>query len=149
MYNVIDIIKMLKSMSIYQNDNKWIAKFNISTSCLVFMGLIPTCTISKPIKPRILLHYLCLIVVRGLLNNMCTLGESFEAIPKQHEIDFVYHKDEIMSDKDEDQQKKAINVVTKFMYSNKIWKLIETSKEIKPIEYKQAYRMEKKSRQKY
>ena len=42
MYNVRDIDWMLKSMSIHQRDNKGIVKFNFLTSCLTFMGSIPT-----------------------------------------------------------------------------------------------------------
>ena len=42
MYNVRDMGWMIKSMSIHQMDSKEIIKFNFITSCLAFMGSIPT-----------------------------------------------------------------------------------------------------------
>ena len=41
MYNVRDMGRMLKSMSIHQRDSKRIVKSNFVTSCLAFRGSIP------------------------------------------------------------------------------------------------------------
>ena len=41
MYNIRDMGRMLKSMSIYQKDRKGIVKSNYVTSCLAFRVSIP------------------------------------------------------------------------------------------------------------
>ena len=67
------------------------------------------------------------------------LGESFDAIIEEHEIDSIDY-DEAMSDVDVHLWKKAIKVELESIYSNQVWELIEALEGIKPIWCKCVYK---------
>ena len=64
------------------------------------------------------------------------LGESFEAIVVEHEIDLINY-DEAMSDVDAHLWKKTMKAKLESMYSNQVWELLEAPEGIKPIGCKQ------------
>ena len=58
------------------------------------------------------------------------LGESFESIAVEHEIDLINY-DEAMSDVDAHLWKKTMKAKLESMYSNQVWELVEAPEEIK------------------
>ena len=55
------------------------------------------------------------------------LGESFETIPEEHEINFMDYDETISSD-DVILWQGVMEVELKSMYSNRVWDLVETPK---------------------
>ena len=76
-------------------------------------------------------------------NRFMYLGESFEAIQKEHEIDLI-DCDEVMSSNDVILWQQAMEANFESMYFNRIWDLVEASEGIKPIGCKWVYKREKK-----
>ena len=71
------------------------------------------------------------------------LGESFEAIPKEHEIDLRDY-DEAMSSDDAILWQRAIEAELESMCFNEVWDLVETLEEIKPIGCKWVYKRKRR-----
>ena len=71
------------------------------------------------------------------------LGEFFEVIPEEHEIDPIDY-DETMSSDDTILWQGAMEAKLEFMYSNRVQDLVETPEEIKPTECKWVYKRKKK-----
>ncbi|RVX11204.1 hypothetical protein CK203_019597 [Vitis vinifera] len=70
------------------------------------------------------------------------LRESFEAIPKEHEIDPIDY-DEAMSSDETILWQGATKVELESMYTNRVWDLVEALEEIKPIGCKWFYKRER------
>ena len=73
------------------------------------------------------------------LDRFMYLREFFEAIPKEHEINPIYY-DEVMSNDDIILWQGTMEVELEFMYSNRVWDLIEALEGIKPIGRKWVYK---------
>ena len=71
------------------------------------------------------------------------LGEFFEVIPEEHEIDPIDY-DETMSSDDTILWQGAMEAKLEFMYSNRVQDLVETPEEIKPTECKWVYKRKKR-----
>ena len=71
------------------------------------------------------------------------LGESFDTIPKECEIDPMNYN-EVMSNVDAQLWQGFMKVGLKFMYFNKVWELVEVLEEIKPIGCKFIYKRKRR-----
>ena len=82
------------------------------------MDPVPTIFVSSTSMPR----HSGRVVIQP--DRFMYLGEFFESIPKEHEIDLINY-DETMSNVDVHLCQKAIEANLKSMYSNQVWELVE------------------------
>ena len=70
------------------------------------------------------------------------LGEFFETIQEEHEIDPIDY-DETMNDMDPHLRQRSTKAELEFVYSNQVWQLVETLEKIKSIRCKWVYKGKK------
>ena len=100
------------------------------------IDLIPTIPISSTPVPRSNGR------VVAQPDRFMYLGESFGAIPMEHEIDPTDYA-KVISDVDAHLWQKAMEAELESMYFNKVWEFVEAPERIKPIGCKWVYKKKK------